>query len=128
MKIIKETKKSVDLAVADLTASIVKHKFGVLHVHNIYETLNDKGVNFTNQCQVLEVCNPVFADIVLKEDMDLNLALPCRISVFEKAGKNYIGMLSPVAMLSQFALESDILTTVAQSVEDALLGAIAEAL
>lgn len=127
MKIIKETKKSVVQAVADLTRAVVKYKFGVLHIHNIHETLNKKGVAFSKQCQILEVCNPVYANVLLTEDMDLNMALPCRISVFEKDGKNYIGMLSPKAMLQQLS-DSVVLTTVAHEVEEKLLQAIDEAL
>lgn len=77
MKYIVETSKSVEQAVTDLQESVLRHKFGVLHIHNLQETLKKKGVDFANPCQILEICNPQNAKDVLIEDMDLNMALPC---------------------------------------------------
>ena len=91
MKYIKETQKTVSQAVEDLQTAILEQKFGVLHIHNLYETLNKKGVPFKQQCQVLEVCNPQQAAKVLSEDMDLNMALPCRVSVIARTSLNAFG-------------------------------------
>lgn len=123
MKYIKKTQKSVSEAVEDLQVAIAEQQFGVLHIHNLYETLNKKGVPFEYQCQVLEVCNPHQAAKVLAEDMDLNMALPCRVSVYEKEGGTYIGMLSPRAMLVQLS-DSEQLSRVAEEVEEAICKAI----
>ena len=126
MKYIRETQKSVDQAVADLTGTITAHKFGVLHVHNIYQTLNNKGVPFDHQVQVLEVCNPRQAAKVLTDDMDMNMALPCRVSVYEKDGKTLIGMINPSYMLKMMS-ESLVMAEVATEVESVLKSAIDEA-
>lgn len=126
MKVIRKTDKSVDEAVDALTESIVAHKFGVMHVHDLHGTLNKKGVPFDRQCKVLEVCNPVQAAKVLNDDMDMNMALPCRISVYEKDGETLIGMLSPSAMLLQFS-DSPALKEVAEDVEGILTAAIEDA-
>ncbi len=126
MKYIKETSKTVDQAVADLEKSIIANQFGVMHIHNLHATLNSKGVPFEHQCQVLEVCNPHQAARVLKDDMEMNMALPCRVSVYEKDGKNYIGMISPKAMLSQLS-NSEALNEVAEEVEAVISKAIDEA-
>ena len=113
-------------AVARITKALADRKFGVLHVHDLKKTLNGKGVPFAPECQILEVCNPQQAAKVLAEDLDLNMALPCRISVYEKDGKTSIGMLSPKVMLEQL---SDIpaLRAVADEVESVLVAAIDEA-
>ena len=73
--------KSVEQGVADLQAAAQRHKFGVLHIPNLHETLAKKGVDLPNACQILEICNPKKAKEVLSEDMDLNVALPCRVLV-----------------------------------------------
>jgi uncharacterized protein (DUF302 family) len=127
MKMIYKTNKTVPQAVEDLQQSIAEKNFGVLHIHNLYETLNKKGVPFDQQCQVLDVCNPQQAAKVLLDDMDMNMALPCRISVYEKDGCTYIGMLSPKTMLSQLS-DSETLQEVANEVEQSLLEAINNAL
>ena len=113
--------------VADrVTKALMQRKFGVLHVHNLKDTLNSKGVPFDTECQVLEVCNPSQAARVLTEDIDLNMALPCRVSVYEKGGQTQIGMLSPKVMLAELS-ESSALRQVADEVEAVLTAAIEEA-
>lgn len=126
MKYIVQSQKTVDQATADLEAAIVARQFGVLHTHNLHATLNGKGIPFEPECRVLEVCNPQQASVVLAQDMDMNMALPCRVSVYQKDGSTHIGMLSPRAMLS--ALSADpTLARVAEEVEDVLVAAIDEA-
>jgi uncharacterized protein (DUF302 family) len=126
MKYIVETPKSVEQAVADLQAAVQRHKFGVLHIHNLQETLKKKGVDLPNACQILEICNPQKANEVLSEDMDLNMALPCRVSVYSEGGKTKIGMLKPSAMLKLLS-DSPVLADVAQDVEKTIIEMISEA-
>jgi len=126
MKYIVQTPKSVGQAVADLEAAVQRHKFGVLHIHNLQETLKKKGVDFPNACQILEICNPQKANEVLSEDMDLNMALPCRVSVYSEGGKTKIGMMKPSAMLKALS-DSPALAGVAQDVEKAIIEMILEA-
>lgn len=116
MKYIVETQKSLEQAATDLEAAVAKHQFGVLHVHDLQATLQKKGIDFPNGCKVFEVCNPLKANTVLNEDMSLNMALPCRISVWEEDGATKIGMLSPKALLSALS-DSAVLAKVAEEVE-----------
>ena len=112
-----DTDKSLEQAAADLEAEVVKLEFGVLHVHNLGETLRSKGVDFEENCKVFEICNPKQASKVLATDMRLNMALPCRISVWTEKGVTKIGMIEPVKMLS--ALSDDpVLAEVAKEVEE----------
>jgi uncharacterized protein (DUF302 family) len=126
MKYIVASNKSVPEAVSALEAAVVARQFGVLHIHNLHATLNGKGIPFEPQCQVLEVCNPQQAAKVLSEDMDMNMALPCRVSVYEKDGVTHIGTLLPSLMLSSLN-DSEELAVVAQEVENVLIAAIDEA-
>lgn len=99
MLYIKETGKSLEQALQDLEASISKHGFGLLHQYDFKQTLKDKGFDLPNECRVLEVCNPKQASEVLQLDMAINLALPCRISVYQQDGKTLIGMIPPSTLL-----------------------------
>ena len=111
-----ETKKSFEQAALDLDAAVKKGGYGVLHVHDLGNTLRTKGIAFTEECRIFEVCNPVQAAKVLATDMLLNMALPCRISVFTEAGHTKIGLIKPGAMLA--ALSDDAtLAEVAKEVE-----------
>lgn len=111
-----ESNKSFEQAVADLDVAVKNHKFGVLHVHDIGATLRGKGFEFAEQCKVFEVCNPGQASKVLAVDMRLNMALPCRISVYTEKGKTKIGMIEPAKMLSMLSNDAT-LDNVAKEVE-----------
>ncbi len=127
MKYIRKTDKSIDQATADLEVAVVNHNFGVLHIHDIQQTLQGKGVDLQEQCRVLEVCNPNQAKKVLDADMSMNMALPCRISVYSDKGQNYIGMILPGAMLGMLS-DSDTLTEVAREVEEQSIKMIDDAI
>lgn len=116
MYYIVETNKSFDQASEDLGAAVKRHGFGVLHIHDLGATLRSKGIHFDEQCRVFEVCNPAQAAKVLSADMRLNMALPCRISVFTENGKTQIGLIKPAQMLASLS-EDEELARVAQEVE-----------
>ncbi len=111
------TNKPFEQAVADLTEEVKKLQFGVLHVHNLGETLRSKGLDFSEDCKVLEVCNPKQAANVMAIDMSLNMALPCRISVFTENGETKIGLIKPEKMLSALS-QDEALIKIAQEVEE----------
>jgi uncharacterized protein (DUF302 family) len=75
---------------------------------------------------VFDVCNPQKAKDVLDMDMSMNLALPCRISVYSENQQTYIGMISPKAMLAILS-DSAELATAASEVESTLKTIINEA-
>ena len=126
MYYIVESNKPFEQAAADLDAAVKRHGFGVLHVHDIGNTLRGKGVVFEPQCRVFEVCNPLQASKVMAADMRLNMALPCRISVYTDGGKTRIGMIKPAAILASLS-QDPVLATVAREVEQQTMRMIDEA-
>jgi uncharacterized protein (DUF302 family) len=121
-----ESKKSVGRAAADLEEAVKRHDFGVLHVYDLKAKLNEKGVEFAQECRILEVCNPKQAAKVLDANMSISLALPCRISVYDEQGKTKIGTILPTALLSLFPGSGE-LGGVAEEVEKAILQMMEEA-
>lgn len=126
MYYIVETSKSFNQAAIDLESAVKNHGFGVLHVHDLGATLRSKGIAFSEECKVFEVCNPVQAAKVLSTDMRLNMALPCRISVFTEQGKTKIGLIKPLQMLSALSQDAA-LVEVAKEVEEKTMQMIDEA-
>ena len=116
MLYIRETKKSVDQAVADIEAGVQEHSFGVLHSYNFKSILHEKGFELANECRVLEICNPRLASEILQHDVTVNLALPCRVSVYEENGQTKIGMVPPTAILGLIS-QSEELREAAKVVE-----------
>jgi uncharacterized protein (DUF302 family) len=126
MKFVVDTDKSVEQATADLEAAVARHGFGVLHTYDLQTTLRSKGQDLDAECRILEVCNPAQAARVLAADMDMNMALPCRVSVYERDGRTRIGMLAPTALLGTLSDESG-LRDVAEEVEAKMRQMIEEA-
>ncbi len=126
MYYIVETSKSFDRASADLETAVKHHGFGVLHVHDLGSTLRSKGIPFEEQCKIFEICNPGQAAKVLANDMRLNMALPCRISVFTEKGQTKIGLIKPVQLLSALSQETDLMR-IANEVEEKTIRMIDEA-
>lgn len=120
------TAKNVDDACRDLETAAQKHAFGVLHVYDLNETLAKKGFALEPQCRIYEVCNPLQATRVLQRDIRVNMALPCRISVFEDNGTTKIGTVLPAELLRALSHDRE-LAQVAESVEATVKTIIDEA-
>lgn len=121
-----ETNKPFEQASTDLEAAVKSNSFGVLHIHDIGNTLRSKGITFAEQCRVFEVCNPVQAAKVLATDMRLNMALPCRISVYTENNKTKIGMIKPAQILASLS-QDPALAVIAKEVEATAIKIINEA-
>ena len=121
-----ESPKSFAQAAADLDAAVRRKGFGVLHVHDIGATLRGKGVPFERECKVFEVCNPRQAAEVMQTDMRLNMALPCRISVYTEGGHTFIGMIEPDHLLGMLS-DDPVVQPIADEVGAQMRGMIDEA-
>jgi uncharacterized protein (DUF302 family) len=126
VKFVVETSKSVAEAQNDLEAALQEMKFGVLHIHNVTETLQNKGFEMEEQIYVYEVCNPEYASKVLAVDLSMNMALPCRISIYTENGKTMIGMINPSIALAMMSDDAN-LKKIAMEVEKLLKKAIEQA-
>lgn len=126
MYYIVNTDKPFEKASEDLEQAVVDNGFGILHIHDLGNTLRNKGIDFTEDCRVFEVCNPVQAAKVLSTDMRLNMALPCRISVFTQDGTTRIGLIRPEEMLASLSGDED-LRIVAKEVEEKTIKMVDEA-
>jgi len=108
------TDKTVNETVQALEETVKANKFGVLHIHNVKETLNEKGVPFANECQILDVCNPHKAKEILSTDMLMSMVLPCKISVYTDNNQTKISMMTPTSVFSKV---NDSLDDLAKDVE-----------
>lgn len=120
MYYIVETEKSFNQASTDLESAVVRHGFGVMHVHDLGAALRGRGFAFDEECKVFEICNPGQAAKVLSADMRLNMALPCRISVFTDKGKTKIGLIKPVRMLTALSQDAALIQ-VAKEVQEKVI-------
>ena len=119
------TKASPAQAGKALEAAAQRRKFGVLMVHNLRETMAQKGVELSRECLIYEVCNPIQAKRVLENNMSIATALPCRIAIFEEGGGTKLSTIRPTAMIAHYGNKA--LEPVAQEVEEAIVAMMDEA-
>ena len=119
------TDKTVRETAAALQAAVDANHFGVMHIHDLKESMWKKGVEFAHECLIFEVCQPQQAKKVLDENMSISTALPCRISIYEEGGKTILATLKPTTLLALFNTPQ--LEGVAQEVEATLVKIMTEA-
>jgi len=109
-------RKSAQTIVHLIHPEAFSHGFGVLAIQDLGKILRSKGIQFKEQCHIFGVCNPKQAERVLNIQMKLNMALPCRISVYTEDKQTHISMIRPEGML--LALSDDVeLKSIANEVE-----------
>jgi uncharacterized protein (DUF302 family) len=116
------TNKTIDDAIHNLEENLKQEKFGVLWKFDIKEKLQEKGLEFSKEFKVLEVCNPVEAQRVLSENEMAGYFLPCKIVVYENNGKTKIGMPRPTSLIG--LLNDEKMKTLASDIENRLIHVI----
>ncbi len=122
---IREAEGTADEVGKRLEAAVKAHRFGVLGIIDLQAKMKEKGVEFANACRIYEVCNPQRAKQVLEKDMSVSTALPCRITVYEDAGKVKVATLLPTQVLGMLMGMDPWI--VAQEVERAIVAMVNEA-
>ena len=123
MQYMEVSNKSVQEVVDCLKEVCAKYKFGVQHIHNVNETLKSKGIDLGNECQIVDICNPIVAQKFLSEDMSLSIIMPCKISVYTQDGETMIAMNSLVQLVDDINPD---LIDLAQETQETLLEIIDE--
>lgn len=108
-----------------LREAAAKHKFGILHVHDLRQTLQSKGIELGSECKVYDVCNPQAAAQALHTEMRVSTVLPCRISIFSENQGCTIATVRPTSLLEATGLEG--VASLAEEVEREVLAIIDEA-
>lgn len=108
------TAKPYREAVDAVVDSAEAHGFRVQMVHDVAQTLAEKGFE-RDPVTIVEMCNAKHAHQVLAQDVKIGLMLPCPVMVYVEEGSVFISTMKPT-LLSQFFPEAD-LAEVAGAVE-----------
>jgi uncharacterized protein (DUF302 family) len=108
-----------------LREAAAKHQFGILHVHDLKQTLQSKGIELGSECKVYDVCNPQAASKALHTEMRVSTVLPCRISIFSETQGCTIATVRPTSLLEATGLDG--VASLAEEIEREVLAIIDEA-
>jgi len=88
-------------AVVAVVAAATAHGFKVQFVHDVAETLAEKG--FAREpVTIIEICNAKYASQALEADILVGLMLPCPVMVYEIDGQVRISAMRPSLIATFF--------------------------
>jgi uncharacterized protein (DUF302 family) len=112
------TAKPYREAVDAVVGSAEAHGFRVQMVHDVAQTLAEKGFE-REAVTIVEMCNANYAHQVLAQDVKIGLMLPCPVMVYEEGGAVFISTMRPT-LIGHFFPQAD-LEEVASAVERELI-------
>lgn len=104
------SEKAFDAACQDFESNVAGNKFGVLHIHDVKDTLSKKGISLDKNCKIYEICNPVRAKHLLDMDFKLIMGLPCRVAIWESEGGVEIGMTDAQSVLGMIDSNPEVIS------------------
>lgn len=100
--IAKTVDRPFDAVMADLTARLKAHGFGVLTDIDVQSTLKSKIGAEIGKYRILGACNPRFAHEALKIEDKLGVLLPCNVIVRETSDRKVeVASVDPVAAMER---------------------------
>ena len=117
--------KSLEEIDKSLREAAQRHKFGVLDVLDIRQTLSNKGFDLGRECRVYDVCNPNAAMQALGHDMQASAVLPYRISVFSEGSTTTLSTVHPNDLMKATGLSG--VETLAADIERDIVAMMSEA-
>ncbi|MDO8473283.1 MAG: DUF302 domain-containing protein [Dehalococcoidia bacterium] len=114
----KQVNLSYEAAVQRVRDELKKEGFGVLTEIDVKDTLKKKlDVDFGKYI-ILGACNPPFAYRALKTEIEIGLAMPCNVIVYEQNGKTFVSATRPT--LTMNIVKNEELGGVAAQIEEKL--------
>ena len=109
---------------AGLEKQAIEHQFRVLAVHDVQETLAEKGLE-RGPLKIIEVCNAGFAHKSTQKDILVALFMPCKFTVHTEGDKTLVTLARPT-MITDMLPDAG-LNELASEVEDTLKKVMAAA-
>jgi len=100
----KESSKEYFQTLSDLQNVISANGFRILHIHNVKETLAEKGFNI-DEYRIIEICNAKFANTIINKNKEYGVLMPCKIILYAENGKVYLTMQDPEVLVNKFNIE-----------------------
>ena len=119
-----ESDKPFSEVAAEIEKQAAEHQFRVLAVHDVQETLADKGLE-RGPLKIIEVCNAGFAHKATQKDIHVALFMPCKFTVHTEGDKTIVTLARPT-MIADMLPDAG-LNELASEVEDTLKKVMAAA-
>lgn len=113
---IKDLLKAIEEALTEI-------QFSIQWQTNLTESIKKKGLDKVEAAyHILEVCNPFVAEKILSQNPEAHYFLPCKMTVHEKDGEVYVGLLRPTHLMQP--LKDEKLNEIVKEAEKQLIQVI----
>ncbi len=119
-----ESDKPFAAVTAEIEKQTAEHQFRVLAVHDVQDTLAEKGFE-RGPLKIIEVCNAGFAHKATQKDIHVALFMPCKFTVHTEGDKTIVTLARPT-MIADMLPDAG-LNDLALEVEDTLKKVMAAA-
>jgi len=117
--------KSLSDIDTSLREAAQRHKFGILNVLDLKQTLGNKGIQLGRECRVYDICNPQAASMALNADISASVVLPCRIAVYQNGQTLTMATVKPTDLMK--ATELNGVSEMASEIEQEIVAIMREA-
>jgi len=100
----KETTKSFEKVLEDVQSKVAENGFRVLCIHDVQQTLSEKGFEIDNY-SIVEVCSAKHANCVIGVNKEYGVLMPCKINIYSEEGKTVIITPEPLLMVRKFEMK-----------------------
>ena len=88
-----ELNKPLDQVQEAFKKAVEDVNFAVLHHYHLSQKLKDKGHPIEGELFIYDICNPSYAQPLLKNYVSFGCLIPCRVSIYHENGKTKVSFL-----------------------------------
>jgi uncharacterized protein (DUF302 family) len=91
--------QSIEKIAGHVQAECENHKFALLQSYTYHEIVESKGFPIKRKVYVYDICQAKTASLMLTDNPEFSIFMPCTLALYEEAGKTVISTMNMDIML-----------------------------
>lgn len=91
--------QSIDKIARQVQSECENHKFALLQSYTYHEIVESKGFPIKRKVYVYDICQAKTASLMLTDNPEFSIFMPCTLALYEEAGKTVISTMNMDIML-----------------------------
>jgi len=86
--------QSIEQIAGKVSAACEQKKFALLHTYVYHEIVESKGFPIKRKVYIYEVCQAKTASLMLTDNPEFSIFMPCKLALYEHEGKTVISTMN----------------------------------
>lgn len=95
-----ETRQPIEAIAQSVGQECENHKFALLQTYIYHDIVKEKGFPIQRKVFIYEICQAKTAALMLTTNPEFSIFMPCKITIYEEAGKTVIATMNMEIMLN----------------------------